>query len=130
MHLVIPDFKEFPGYNLDYVFFNVQFSLIKILGKIVILQQRGCSECEAHLSRVIVPQLVVKAVRMSFLPLDLSDDIKHFRVRAAGAGATTTIRLTLGFTGTLICITHTFNFRVLKVFGVFFLILYYLFTKC
>lgn len=42
---------------------------------------------EADLSRVVVPQLVVQPVGVGFLPLDLGDDVKHLRVRAAGAGA-------------------------------------------
>lgn len=42
---------------------------------------------ETHLARVVVPQLVVQAVRVSFLSLDLGDDVKHLRVGAAGAGA-------------------------------------------
>lgn len=44
---------------------------------------------------------------MSFLSLDLSNDIKHLRVRAAGAAATASIRITFRFAGALICTTHS-----------------------
>lgn len=46
---------------------------------------------ETNLSWVIVPQFFMQAVRMSLFSLDLSNDIKNFRVRAAGAGTSFTI---------------------------------------
>lgn len=57
---------------------------------------------KTDLPRVIVPQLVVQAVRVSFLPLDLSDDIKHLWVRAAGAGAPICIWLTVWVTAAVV----------------------------
>lgn len=40
-----------------------------------------------HLSGVVVPQLLVQPVGVSFLPLDLSNHIENLRVGAAGAAA-------------------------------------------
>lgn len=42
---------------------------------------------QTDLSQVVVPQLLMQPVRMSFLPLDLSDDIKDLGVRVGAAGA-------------------------------------------
>ncbi len=44
---------------------------------------------------------------MGLLALDLGDDVKHLRVRTAGAAGTLLIRLTLRLTGALTCNTHT-----------------------
>lgn len=41
------------------------------------LHVSGAERTKTDLPWVIVPQLLVQAVRMSFLPLDLGDDIKH-----------------------------------------------------
>lgn len=59
-------------------------------------------ERETDLAWVVVPQLVVQAVGVSFLSLDLGDDIKNLWLRAAGAGASFCVWFTLWVTAAVV----------------------------
>lgn len=54
----------------------------------------------SHLARVVVPELIMKPVRVSLFAFNLGNDIKHLGVWAAGAGALL-VRLAFRLTGTL-----------------------------
>lgn len=58
---------------------------------------------QTDLSRVVVPQFLMQPVGMSFLPLDLSNDIKNLGVGAAGAAASFPVWFAVWLTAAVVC---------------------------